>query len=198
MADPGNLARAVADFTNDIDQSIADLEVALKPHLDKRAEIEDQMGRLDVRFDMGRIDEVEYRDRIGSLQTALERVGKRSKGRETKLAELDTLRDQRAEIDEVVAILEGWDDDTDPRSWASMFGQLSGLKGPDKWRRIVGLCEPAITVGLDRAIDISATLPGREEFTFGIDSEGDVIPTRKPNQFYKNVCIAPRISAIAS
>lgn len=84
-----------------------------------------------------------------------------------------------------MAILEGWQDDTDPRSWASLFGQLSGLAGPDKWRRIIGLCEPSITVGLDGAVDISATLPGREAFTFAIASEGAVIPTRKPNQFYK-------------
>ncbi len=31
-----------------------------------------------------------------------------------------------------------------------------------------------------------ATLPGREALTFGIDREGAVIPTRKPNQSYNN------------
>ncbi len=174
LADPGNLARAVSTFTAEVDSAITDLEGALRPHLDKRADLEKQMQRLDVRFQMGRIDEPEYRECIEAHQTALVRIGKRSKSREAKLIELEILRTQRAEIEAVVSSLDAWDDDADPRAWREMFSELTGLKGEPKWRRLFSLFEPSIEVGLDGDVEIRATLPGRDSLRIVLDGDGEL------------------------
>ena len=122
----------------------------------------------------------EDRERIEAHQTALVRIGKRSKSREAKLIELEILRTQRAEIEAVVSSLDAWDDDADPRAWREMFSELTGLKGEPKWRRLFSLFEPSIEVGLDGAVEIQAALPGRDALSIVLDSDGEPIIGPRP------------------